>query len=155
MRTKRPLAVLVGGLVLGAWALGCNETSWGGDSKELVPQPQLGTSDVPIPDGFEMDESGSEDKSKGNWRYIRHLYRGNGDAQVVRAFYRDKMPMEKWQLISDEMQQGQYTLRFDKGGESCEVVISRDSKRWFRKTKLRIEVTGQGKDDAKPIRIKK
>ncbi len=141
MRAKTWLGVLVGSLVLAPCLVGCQEGFWGGEPKMLTPQEQLGTSQVPIPTGFEMDEAGSEDKSTGGWRYIRHTYIGKPDPQLVRAFYHEQMPLAKWRMIDDEMLHGLYTMRFENDLEACKVCISRVKQKWSTKTKLQIEVT--------------
>ncbi|MBN1345755.1 MAG: hypothetical protein JXQ73_23885 [Phycisphaerae bacterium] len=148
MITKRRLAISLFGLALATWIGGCQEGTWGGQAAKLNPhKQQLGSTDVPVPEGFEMDEASSEDKSAGGWRFIRHTYKGGADPQLVRAFYREHMPMSKWTMLDDEMKQGQYTMHFKNDQESCEIVISRIKEKWTTKTKLVVEVSpvGQGK----------
>jgi hypothetical protein len=145
MRTKTGLGVLVGAVGVMGCLSGCQEGFWGGEPKPLTPREQLGISEVPIPTGFEMDEAGSEDRSTGGWRYIRHTYKGQPDPQLVRAFYHEQMPHAKWRLIDDQMRQGQYTMHFENDLESCEVSISRVKKQWSTKTELQIEVTPRGR----------
>jgi len=128
---------------------------WGGEPKKLVPQQQLAKSDIPVPSGFTLDEASSEDKSSAASRYIRHVYLGTADNQLVRAFFREHMPVEKWTLLSDEMKQGQYVMQFEKEHESCEVTISQVGRGLFSKTKIRIEVSPRARGRApKPTQEK-
>jgi hypothetical protein len=148
MKPLRYVAVLPFAFALGPWMFGCEGGLFGGEQKKLIPQQQLGVSDVPIPSDFQLDEGGSEDKSAGGWRYIRHIYKGKADPQLVRAFYREQMPLGKWKMLDDEMRQGQYTLHFQNDLESCEVVISRVKEKWDSKTKLVIEVSPRSRGEA-------
>jgi hypothetical protein len=141
MRTYQHRVVVFAALALLPWLGGCVE-----EPKKLVPQEQLAKSDIPVPSGFEMDEASSEDRSAvGGGRYVRHVYLGKADNQLVRAFFREQMPVERWNLMSDEMRQGQYVMQFEKGSEVCEVTISVVGKGWLSKTKLRIEVSPRGR----------
>jgi hypothetical protein len=135
MTAKRRLAVLVGGLLLPLCVWGCQA-----EPEELVPEQQLSSNDLPVPSGFSLDEAASEDRSTGNWRYIRHVYMGKADPQRLRHFYREQMPLAKWKLVHDEMRQGQYNLRFENDLESCEATISRVKGKWCTETKLLVEV---------------
>ncbi len=150
MKTDRTLALGVIAAAVITWTTGCNEPLWGPKEKSLTPQSQLGASDIPVPTGFDMNEAESEDKSAGGWRYIRHVYEGKEDPQLVRAFYRDQMPMSssKWTLMSDEMQQGKYMLHFQNELETCDITVSRVKEGWTTKTKLMVEVSPRGRGSA-------
>ncbi len=126
--------------------VGCNEPMWNSDQKKLVPQQQLTKSDIPVPEGFDLDEPASEDRSGGGTRLIRYVFYGKADGQMVRTFYREQMPVEKWNQTGDEMRSGQYVMQFEKGSEVCEVTISGAGRGLMTKTKLRIEVLpGKGR----------
>ncbi len=148
MRATRGLAVLVGGCALVLWVCGCEGGAFGGEPTKLIPQEQLGNSEVPVPTDFEMDETDSHDKSTGGWRYIRHTYVGKAEPQLVRAFYREQLPLVNWKLTKDEMRQGQYMMHFESDVETCEITISRIKERWSTKTKLQIEVSPRDRGKA-------
>ena len=156
MNLKKSLFGLAMAAVL-PWSIGCKNGLWGGEPEKLLPQSQLGVSDVAVPSGFELNEPESEDKSSGSWRYIRHVYYGKSDPQLVRAFYREEMGHTKWRLLEDEMRQGQYALSFENDLESCEVTVSRVKKQWScAKTKLQIEVSPRKRDKVlNPVQRKK
>lgn len=155
MRTKRSFAVLVGGCVIAlSWA-GCNNGTWGKPTDKLVPEKQLGVSDIQVPQGFKIDEDASEDRSTGNWRFVKHTYYGKADPQLVREFYRDQMSMTGWKILDDEMHQGQYKLRFESDLEYCDVAISRVKQAWGEKTKVELEVAPLDKAKAAKARVGK
>jgi hypothetical protein len=81
-------------------------------------------SDIPVPMGFRFVEHASEDRATGTMRlYLRHSYQGDAHKLNVRNFYRDEMPLAQWVKVSDGNVKGEYTLRFEKGNESCTVLI--------------------------------
>jgi hypothetical protein len=150
MRTTKWLTVLVGGCALVVAGAGCSEPS-----ETLVPEKQLSVSDIPVPSGFRIDVPSSEDKSSGNYRYVRHTYYGKSDPQLVRAFYRDQMPLMKWNIADDQMHQGQYKLRFVNELESCDILISSVKQFFGDKTKLELEVAPLDKAQAAKVRAGK
>ncbi len=149
MKPKRGWVVVAFGLAIVPWMVGCENGMWGPKQEPLKPREQLGrTTDIPVPAGFEMDEAASEDKSTGGWRYVRHTYLGKPDPQRVRVFYREEMPLAKWNLLSDEMRQGTYHLHFENELENADITISQVKKTWSTKTKIVIEVSPKGKSKA-------
>jgi len=157
MTTYTCRAIIVGAWVVFPWVVGCDGGVLSGEEKKLIPQQQLGSSDIPVPAGFEMDQGSSEDRSAGGTRMVRHVYLGKKDGQLVRAFYRDQMPLTKWTLTLDEMRQGQVVMQFEKELETCDINISEVGRGWTSKTKLRIEVTprARGARPAKSVQDSK
>ena len=79
--------------------------------------------DLPVPVGFELRAQSSEDFLTGPLRYLRHEYTGRADKRAVRDFYRRQMPLVRWTPISDSLVAGRYTMRFERGTETCLVTI--------------------------------
>jgi hypothetical protein len=95
------------------------------DPIRLRPEPRAYVRDVPVPEGFVLVDHLSEDQSTGTRRlYLRHRYEGRAEKFAIRSFYREQMPLAGWSLVSDGNVKGLYTLRFDKGEESCTIRIS-------------------------------
>lgn len=122
-RLRSWLLVTGGGLL----ALGAGCSTRTDQSVRLSPSARPFESDIPVPVGFWLVEPASEDASTGTRRlYLRHTYEGRDQKIAVRAFYREQMPLCRWVKVSDGNVKGEYTLRYEKGGESCTVQI-RDS----------------------------
>jgi hypothetical protein len=146
-------AIVVAAGIMLPGLIGCQDTFWNGETKKLIAAQQLGSSDIPIPAGFDMDQNSSEDSRAQGLRTVRHVYMGKAEGQLVRAFFRDHMPETRWTLTSDEMHQGQFVMQFEKDLETCEVKVSEVGRGWSSRTKLQIEVTprrGGGGKPAKP-----
>lgn len=116
------VCVVLAGLLLG-WAAGC-----GGGQKEGVarmdarPVPYL--EGVAVPSGFSMVDRNTEDYSSGAGRWARHEYVGWADPEAVRQFYREQMPLQGWNRVTDHNIKGTITLRFERRNEACDIVIS-------------------------------
>ena len=131
------------GLVVGALAVpvvftGCELQKPTYTTGHLAPMSRSFESDVPVPIGFRFVETGSEDASTGAQRlYLRHRYVGSANKINVRNFYREQMPLARWVKQSDGHVNGEYTLRFDKGRETCSVSI-RDNHRRRGETEVQV-----------------
>lgn len=125
-------ATAYGLVVFSIWAVacaGCLQPEPVLEPVELKPMTRSFERDVPVPVGFEFIERSSEDASTGARRlYLRHVYAGRANKISVRDFYREQMPLARWVRRSDGNVEGEYTLRFEKGTESCTVMI-RDRER--------------------------
>lgn len=86
--------------------------------------------DIPLPRGFKLAERSSEDWFSGSIRYVRHRYVGRADKYSVRKFYREQMPLVRWTTLTDSQLHGRYSLRFQRGSESCTIEIV-DSGSWM------------------------
>jgi hypothetical protein len=117
VRPVGALAVLAAVLVTG-----CGDS--GEALKRLNPRSTPYLTGVPVPTGFSLVEKNSEDQESGVGRWARHLYRGSAPIQSVRNFYREQMPLQGWNRISDQNVKGTLSLRFEKANEACTVQIS-------------------------------
>lgn len=101
---------------------GCGDKA--GSAPRLGPRGMPYLTGVPVPDGFTLVEKNTEDYESGAQRWARHLYRGTASLASVRNFYREQMPLNGWNLVSDQNVKGTVSLRFEKPSESCTVQIS-------------------------------
>ncbi len=96
-------------------------------------------------------EQASEDRSTGSARlYLRHLYEGTGDKYAVRSFYREQMPLVRWTKVSDGNIKGNFTMRFEKGNESCTITISDARSFLGPRTQIQIVVAREERGNAPP-----
>lgn len=126
------------GFMLLVLAVGCTQS--GKDVREVrLIAARPFESDIPVPAGFALVDSASEDRSTGMGRlYLRHEYRGQADKQAIRNFYREQMPLARWSEMSDGNVKGEIDMRFQKNSESCIIRIS--EKRGLFSTKAMIQV---------------
>ena len=82
--------------------------------------------DIPLPIGFRLVDRASEDHRSAGFRrlYLRHEYAGKADKHAIRSFYREQMPLARWRLLSDANVKGDFSMRFEKGTESCTIQIT-------------------------------
>ncbi len=140
--------VLVLFSMLGTW--GCKSSQSVYESVRLAPMHQPFESDIPVPRGFCFVESASEDRSTGTSRlYLRHLYAGNAHKLNVRNFYREQMPLARWVEVSAGSVKGEYMLRFEKGNESCTVLI-RDRSGVSSGTEVQVIISQEQRGAAPP-----
>ena len=107
----------------------------------LVASPRPYEQDIPLPEGFRLVDQSSEDWTGGSVRYVRHRYRGRTDAFAVRGFYREQMPLVRWTPVSDGNVHGRCTMRFERGAESCTIVIEEDASRLSRGVTVDVTIT--------------
>ena len=111
---------------------------------ELVAMSRPPVPDLPVPIGFELDQSDSRSFAAAQVRWVAHTYRGHGDQFAVSRFYKRQMQASnRWTLVSDSMVQGVVWLRFAKGSEQCEITI-RDPG-YFQRTEVHVELYPTGK----------
>ncbi|HUU84441.1 MAG TPA: hypothetical protein VM243_13150 [Phycisphaerae bacterium] len=114
----------MGALLIAGLATGCDPSASGKHDVRLIASSRPYEPDIPIPAGFRLMDIASEDRSTGVSRlYLRHLYTGKADKYAVRNFYREQMPLVRWTLVSAGTVRGVYSLRFEKGNESCDIEI--------------------------------
>lgn len=127
--------------LLAVGLLGCQGGgSWGGGPERLTPRPVPFIADVPVPTGFRLVEKTTDDYVSGGTRVVRHDYEGRADRAALRSFYQEQMPGFRWARISDQNIKGEITMRFEKGNESCVVVIRPTSSDWFDQTTVRVTI---------------
>lgn len=152
---ERPVQVAL--FLVCAAAAGCHGTASKGHEVRLVCSARPYEPDIPIPVGFKLVDSASEDRSTGVARlYLRHLYTGQADKYAVRNFYREQMPLARWSKVSEGNVRGVCTLRFEKSNESCTVEIRDAGRGMGRHTEIQILVSqeqrGSGARDAQTTR---
>jgi hypothetical protein len=134
------------GLVAAGGCKGTNEQ----EPVRLVASQQVYESDVPLPVGFSLLEKVSEYRSTGSARlYLRHTYVGGANKHGVRTFYREQMPSVGWGMVSEGNVKGEYTLRFEKGTESCSVLI-RDRRRLTGGTEVQVVISQEQRGEKPP-----
>ena len=128
--------------LLGACALGGCATGGGTPQVRLVPDPRPVEPDIPLPLGFRLVDQASEDhRSAGSQRlYLRHEYAGKADKHAIRTFYREQMPLARWRLLSDANVKGDFSMRFEKGSESCTIQITDRDKVFSKAATVRVVV---------------
>ena len=114
------------------------------DGLEATPRPY--EHDIPLPEGFKLDDKRSEDWSSGGLRYIRHCYVGPGEAYIVRKFYREQMPLVRWTPTNERSVDGRHVLRYKRGSEACTVTIEQAPVRgaYWAEVEVFIAPTGRG-----------
>jgi len=120
---------------------GCqNGTLSGSNPGRITPRPVPYISDVPVPTGFRLVDKMTDDYVSGGMRVVRHEYEGRADRAALRNFYEEQMPTYRWTRISDQNIKGEITLRFEKGNESCTVIIRPANSDWFDLTSIRVTI---------------
>jgi len=119
---------------------GCGEKRVEGPTiLEKRDQPYV--ADVPVPKDFEIDLRKSTYENKPGSRYIKHIYIGKQSRIAINNFYKELMPEEEWSFVDEKLQNGIYTLNFEKGKEACEVRIDNVPGGLFGpKTRIAVEV---------------
>ena len=131
-------------------AAGCSG-SRDGETARLIPSPKPYESDIPIPEGFKLEERSMEDHATGQARtYLRHAYVGHEDKFAVREFYREQMPLNRWALISDSALKGNFSMRFAKSSESCVVNIEDNGKTIGKKTTIQVMISPEKRGATPP-----
>ncbi len=142
-------SVWIGGLAACLTAAGCGGSASKGREIRLVASARPYELDLPIPIGFKLLDSASEDHSTGVARlYLRHLYVGRADKYAVRNFYREQMPLSRWSKVSDQNIRGVCTLRFEKGSESCTVDIRESGRGLSTRTEVQVLVAQEQRGSA-------
>jgi hypothetical protein len=104
--------------------------------------------DLPIPLGFDLDESHSRSFSAAGARYIDHVYKGREDRFAVARFYKRQMPVNRWTLVTDMYIQGDIMLDFEKESERCRVIVTKGS--LWHPTYIKVQLWTSGRIEAAP-----
>jgi len=110
---------------------------------ELIARAYPWIPDVPVPIGFELDESRSRDFMAAGARYVDHLYKGRADKWAVARFYKRQMPIHRWTFVTDIFAQGDIRLDFEKETERCQIIISKGS--WWHPTYIKVQLWTTGR----------
>jgi hypothetical protein len=109
---------------------------------ELVAQTQPTVADIPLPEGFHLDEKASRHNFGGAWRLVDHLYKGRADRFAVYRFYQQQMPGAQWTMVRARSAQTDSVLEFDKGSERCSITISKGDMVYQTYIKVMISTAG-------------
>jgi hypothetical protein len=110
---------------------------------ELSPSSRPPVADLPVPQGFELEESASRSFAEAGNRYVDHLYTGRADKYNVARFYKRYMPISRWTLTTDMFIQGRMLLDFEKEGERCRIMI--DETGMMGSSKVQAQVWSRGR----------
>lgn len=114
------LTVCLGGMLLVLiTGSGCSD-----NNVALSPTPRTTIADLPVPTTFELEELRSRTFDNGAFRYVDLLYKGSASKQVVMDFYKNQMPIARWNRLTKHLSQGQTVIEYAKGNERCRVTIS-------------------------------
>ncbi len=127
-------------------ASGCGDKGEGGVHR-LSPQSKCYLDGIPLPAGFSLADKMTEDYESGQQRTARHEYRGFGNAAAVRDFYRDQMPAQGWNRVSDQNVKGTVTIRFERKGEACTIQIQPG---WLNYTHVQVIVNPFNRTGTEP-----
>ncbi|MFH0981232.1 MAG: hypothetical protein V2A79_06820 [Planctomycetota bacterium] len=147
------LAVVLPAMASAGLTGGCEGSARRNDQTvRLIATNRPYEQDVPLPAGFTIVEQAMEDHSTGQARtYLRHLYAGRADKFAVRNFYREQMPLQRWAKVSDGAIKGEFTMRFSKGNEVCEINIRDDGKALLKKTLVQVIVAQEQRGTTPPL----
>ena len=133
------LAVM--GVVLIALGAGCTTTASTdpldsqvagapADQAPLAGHKIRAIADLPVPAKMKIKKSVSYSYEGAGSRMIDYTYTGSVDIRRVHRFYRDQMPLNRWQLLIDNDIRGVYWLTFQKNRELCTVIIRKSLIFW-------------------------
>ena len=94
--------------------------------------------DLPVPACMKIKTSLSHSYEGAGTRYVDYTYDGLVDIRRVHRFYREQMPLNRWQMLSDYYDRGVYWLTFQKNRELCTVIIRKSTVFWTE-VRLRIQ----------------
>lgn len=140
-----PSMGLMAGLMAAGMASGCRST----DPKPLPVHRQVFVTDVPMPKGFKLDDDRSTDMTSGRNRSVWHEYKGRANLISIRNFFRDQMPLSRWTLLSDQNAKGDYTLIFEKDGETC-IIFFKSTRGGFDKAMIRVTISRMDRSTGTP-----
>jgi hypothetical protein len=122
---------------------GLSGCSWFSSTQpDLVAQGQPTVADIPLPEGFHLDEKASRHNFGGAWRLVDHRYKGRADRFAVYRFYQRQMPGAQWTMVREGTARTDSVLEFDKGNERCSVTISKGDL-WYN-TYIRVMISSVG-----------
>ncbi len=158
MRMTRLAELVLPGLLGAAVLAGGCETAdqRKGQVARLIANSRPYERDIPLPAGFAIVEPLMEDYSTGQSRtYLRHTYSGRADKFAVRNFYREQMPLLHWSKTSDGAIKGEFTMRFAKGNEVCEIDITDEPSLLGTKTSVQVRVAQEQRGATPPVARKR
>jgi hypothetical protein len=101
---------------------GCATSSSSAPAKALQPSAILRFSDIPIPAGFNLITQQSFSFENSGVRVALLKYKGKGTLDQVLNFYKENMPLSRWNLLNIS-EFGQRMLNFEREGETCIITV--------------------------------
>jgi hypothetical protein len=136
---------LTTGLIAACVTAGCRSTG----PKPLPVHSQEFVTDVPMPKGFKLDDDRSTDMTSGRNRSVWHEYKGRANLVSIRNFFRDQMPLSRWTLLSDQNAKGDYTIIFEKDGETC-IIFFKSTRGGFDNAMIRVTISKMDRSTGTP-----
>jgi len=106
-------AACLGGMVLAVIG-GCAPTD---TNTTLLSNPRTTVADLPVPTTFELEELRSRTFDNGVFRYVDLLYEGSASKEAVAEFYKNQMPVSRWDPLTKHVSQGQTIIEYAKANE--------------------------------------
>ena len=100
------------------------------DQAPLAAHKITAVSDLPVPAKMKIKKGESYSYEGAGSRTIDYTYTGRVDIRRVHRFYREQMPLNRWQLLTDNDIRGVYWLTFQKNRELCTVIIRKSLLFW-------------------------
>lgn len=108
------------------------------DQAPLAGHKIRAIADLPVPVKMKIKKSVSDSYEGAGIRDVDYTYSGRVDIRRVHRFYREQMPLNRWQMLGDEYRRGEYWLTFQKNRELCTVIIRKSGIFWTE-VRLRIQ----------------
>lgn len=89
----------------------------------LEPQSLFKFGDIPVPAGFKLLPKDTYAFESGGMRVGVLKYQGKAGPDQVVAFYKEQMPLFKWELLNS-VEYGDRLMNFERSNESCILTIS-------------------------------
>jgi len=101
---------------------GCASMMQSNPDKILQPAGTLRFSDIPVPVGFKLVPQQSYSFENSGVRVALLKYKGRGTLDQVLNFYKEQMPLSKWNLLNIS-ESGSRMLNFERDTETCIVTM--------------------------------
>ena len=108
------------------------------DQAPLAGHKITAIADLPVPAKMKINKSASYSYEGAGSRDVDYTYSGWVDIRRVHRFYREQMPLNRWQMLGDDYSRGVYWLTFQKNREICTVIIRKSLIFWIE-VRLRIQ----------------
>jgi hypothetical protein len=101
---------------------GCASMMQSNADKALEPAATLRFSDIPVPSGFKLLTLQSYSFENAGVRVAFLKYKGRGSLDQVLNFYKEQMPLSKWDLLNIS-EFGSRLLNFERDNETCIITM--------------------------------
>jgi hypothetical protein len=106
-------------------ALGCRDVDKIEIPNPFRQTPERPLADVPVPNGFRYLEQGSYIFDR-NYRVARLRYSGTPHIDDAVAFFKEQMPLSKWNLVKEGQDGGRW-VQFQNEFEEMKVLLEREA----------------------------